>query len=223
MLKYAVLKNAYQAVVAEKPSSDANPKVSLHQCIIDNAYDAGLLCVNSSVEADNSLITNCGTNISITYGGYYQLTNCTVAAYSTIYTSHKNPVLSVNNFASNFGGMLTATLTATFTNCIFWGDSGLVNNEVIVNKQGMDAFSVLFDHCLYKAKDDPPNSTFTACIKNVDPMFDSINVTGQLYNFHTNNAQAPGIDKGTATGFTKDLDDNARVVGLTDIGCYEKQ
>ena len=224
VLTYTYVKNAYQAVVAEKPSLNSNPKLTLHQCIIDNAFDAGLLCVNSSVIADNSLITNCGTNISLTYGGDYTLVNCTVAAYSTIYSIHKNPVLVVNNFASGDAGAPTADLTATFTNCIFWGDDGLVNNEATVNKQGANAVNVVFNYCLYKAKDDPSNSSFNQCIKNQDPLFDSIDVSKQLYNFHISNPLAPGIDKGIdGTVFPKDLDDNDRTVGVTDIGCYEKQ
>ena len=71
-LTYAVIKNAYQAIVTEKPSINANPKLILHQCIIDNAYDAGIFCVNSSLQADNSLISNCGNNIILSYGGDLQ-------------------------------------------------------------------------------------------------------------------------------------------------------
>ena len=42
VLTYAVVKNAYQAIVIEKPSINANPKLILRQCIVDNAYDAGI-------------------------------------------------------------------------------------------------------------------------------------------------------------------------------------
>ena len=220
VLRYAVVKNAYQAVVVEKVSVNGNSKLTLHQCIIDNAFDVGLLGVNSSINADNSLITNCGTNVSFTYGGNYNLTNCTIAAYSNNYIIHKKPVLVTNNFASLGGGTLTADFNAVFRNCIFWGD-GNVENEVTVDKEGANPFTILFDHCLYKAKGDPLNSTINECIKNLDPQFDSIDVSKQLYNLH-NKAGAPGIDKGIiVSGFEKDLDDNYRVVGLPDIGCYE--
>src|SRR5215831_4680520 len=46
-LNYAVLKNAYQAIASQDPSLNSNPKVSLNQCIIDNAYDAGIVTLNS--------------------------------------------------------------------------------------------------------------------------------------------------------------------------------
>ena len=221
---YAVVKNAYQAIVAEKPSVNANPKLILHQCIIDNAYDAGIYCVNSSLQADNSLISNCGNNIILSYGGVYNFTHCTVAAYSSNYLNHKNPVLNVNNFIQQLGTTLTADLNAVFRNNIFWGDDGIVKNEIVVNKQGTNTFNVLFEKNIYRAVTDPSNSTLTANIVNGDPSFDSIDVSKRIFDFRiTKNATAPGINAGAATGFPKDLDDNNRSVGLPDLGCYEKQ
>ena len=223
VLKFAIIKNAYQALVAEKPSPNANPKVILHQCIIDNAYDAGILCVNTSLQADNCLVSNCGTNIAITYGGDYTLTHCTVAAYSNYFVTHKAPALTVNNIADQNGTPLTANINAVFRNCIFWGDSGYITNEVIVTKQGSNPFSVLFDRNIYRVTNDPTNSTLNGNIKNLDPLFDSIDVFKRIYNFRvTKNAAAPGINAGTVTGFLKDLDNRNRNNGLPDLGCYEK-
>lgn len=78
---HTVIKNAYQAVIVQDPAANTNPKLIMHQCIIDNAYDAGLLCINSSVESDNSLISNCGNGIVIQLGGNYTFTHCTMAAF----------------------------------------------------------------------------------------------------------------------------------------------
>ncbi len=221
--KYAVVKNAYQAVVVTNPSVNANPKLVMHQCTIDNAYDAGLYCVNTSVQADNSLISNCANNVALLYGGDYNLTHCTVASFSNYYILHKYPVLQANNYAFLGGTAVTANMNAVFRNCIFWGDYGTVDDELSVSKQGANPFSVLFDRCLYKALADPGNSTLTSCIKNQPPLFDSIDISRKIYNFRTSSAVAPGINKGVATAFTKDLDDNNRNVGLPDLGCYEKQ
>ncbi len=224
ILTYAVVKNAYQAIVTEKPSINANPKVILHQCIVDNAYDAGIYAVNSSLQADNSLISNCGSNIILSYGGIYNFTHCTVAAYSTDYLNHKNPVLNVNNFSNLSGTTVSADLNAVFRNNIFWGDGGLVDNEITVNKQGANPFIVLFEKNIYKTLVDPANSTLTGNIKNADPSFDSIDVNKKIFDFRvTKNAFAPGINAAAPTGFPKDLDDKNRNVGLPDIGCYEKQ
>ncbi|MBK8609770.1 MAG: hypothetical protein IPL84_07425 [Chitinophagaceae bacterium] len=224
ILTYAIIKNAYQAVVSEKPSVNANPKLILHQCIIDNAYDAGIYCVNSSLQADNSLISNCGSNIILSYGGNYNLTHCTVAAYSTNFIIHENPALVVNNFTEQAAGTLTADLNAVFRNNIFWGDEGITESEVSVNKQGTTTFTVLFEKNIYRGLADPANSTLSGNILNVNPGFDSIDVFKGIFDFRiTKNLVAPGINAGTATGFVKDLDNNNRNVGLPDLGCYEKQ
>ena len=222
-LNFAVIKNAYRGIVSEYLNDNGQAKVTMQQCIIDNAYDAGLLFVNSSFDINNSLISNCGSNISIILGGDYKLTNCTVASYST-YVNHKNPVLSANNFAMINGNNVSTGLNAVFENCIFWGEEGnLVENEVLIDKLGTDPFNVSFNHCLYKATNDPANSVITACIKNIDPMFDSVDVSKRLFDFHISNSSAPGINKGFANSFLKDLDDKNRNVGLPDIGCYEQQ
>lgn len=224
VLKFAIIKNAYQAVAIEKPSSNSNPKVILHQCIIDNAYDAGLICVNTSMQAENCLISNCGNNLSLTYGGDYNLTNCTIAGFSTSFINHKNPVLFVNNFAFQNGNTVTANLNAVFRNNIFWGDNGFVDDEVIVAKQGSTAFNILFDKNLYRVSSDPVNCILSGNIKNLDPSFDSIDVFKRIFNFRiTKNGAAPGINKGAVTIFSKDLDDKNRNNGLPDLGCYEKQ
>ena len=223
VLNYTTIKNAFQAVVVEKPSVNAKPKLILHQCIIDNASDVGLLCVNSSAQVDNSLITNCGTNVSLTYGGNYKLVNCTVAAYSNKFITHKKPVLTISNIMVT-GNTINTDLNAVFRNCIFWGDNGIVDNEVIINNEGNNIFNVIFDHCLYKAKVDILKSTITNCIKNVDPMFDNIDIIKNIYNYHISGSNAPGTNKGIGgTGFVQDLDSNNRSVGIIDIGCYEKQ
>jgi hypothetical protein len=224
VLTYAVVKNAYQAIVTEKPSVNANPKVILHQCIVDNAFDAGILSVNSSLQADNSLISNCGSNIILNYGGIYNFTHCTIAAYSTNFIIHKNPMLSVNNFTQLASGTLTADLNAVFRNNIFWGDEGIVTNELVVFKQGANPFTVLFEKNMYRSAADPSNSTLTGNIRNADPAFDSIDVTKNIFDFRiTKNAASPAINAGTLTGFAKDLDDKNRNIGLPDLGCYEKQ
>ena len=224
VLTYAVVKNAYQAIVTEKPSINANPKVILHQCIVDNAYDAGIYCVNSSLQADNSLISNCGSNIILSYGGVYNFTHCTVAAYTTNYLNHKNPVLIVNNFLNQAGTTLTANLNAVFRNNIFWSDGGIVDNEVVVSKQGANTFTVLFEKNIYRALTDPANSTLSGNKINADPSFDSIDISKKIFDFRiTKNSFAPGINAGVLTGFPKDMDDKNRNVGLPDMGCYEKQ
>src|SRR6218665_961521 len=265
ILQYAVIKNAYQAIIIEAPASNGNPKLSLNECVIDNAFDAGILannsslsaqnCLisncgknisiagggayqfthftvsaysdlnafdagilanNSSLSAQNCLISNCGKNISIAGGGAYQFTHCTVAAYSNNYIDHKNPVLSISN--SNGSG--TAALQALFRNCIFWGEGGLVENEVVVERAGATPFNVNFDYNLWKVIADPANATITQVIDGQTPLFDSVNVSDQYYNFRLMTG-SPAIGKGVASSVSIDLDGRARSVNQPDLGCFE--
>lgn len=134
VFNYAVIKNAYQAVGVQDPSPNANPKLVLNECIIDNAFDAGIISLNSSVRARNCLISNCGKNVFLAKGGDYQFTHCTLVTYANRFIDHREPVLVVSNFISVNNNPVTANLNAVFRNCIFWGENGLVDNEVLVAK-----------------------------------------------------------------------------------------
>jgi hypothetical protein len=221
-LKHTIIKNAYQGIIAQNLSSSTKPKVTLSQCIIDNIYDAGILGINTNIYADNCLISNCGSNLQLQFGGDYRFVNCTVASYSNNYVTHKNPVLQLSNSVEQNGTILTSPLKAFFQNCIFWGDGGTVDDEIVVDKQGADVFSVTFDHVLYKAKNEVANATFISPIKNENPMFDSIDVAKNIFDFHfQNNSTSPAVNAGTSTPFPNDLDDKKRDA-TPDIGCYER-
>lgn len=214
VLTYAIIKNAYQGLISES-SITASPKIILNGCIIDNIYDAGITGLASSIKAVNCLITNCGSNITLTAGGSYSFDHCTVASYATSYIDHKNPVLSISN--------ANDPLSAHFRNCIFYGEGGLVSNEVVVDQRTpANLFDVIFQNVLYKNKDETTDPLFTNSIKNQPPQFDSIDAGRQIFNFHLKTT-SPAIDKGTLTGITTDLDGKSRgTLNLPDLGCYEQ-
>jgi hypothetical protein len=219
LLSYAVLSNSYQSIAVESPSSNSNAKVVLNECIIQNSYDAGIIASDSSLTARNCLISNCGKNVALVKGGNYSFVHCTVVSYSNGYILHRDPVLQVRNFDGN---NTTADLNALFRNCIFWGENGIVDDEVVVSKAGNTAFSVNFDDNLWKVKTPPANITATQIINDQKPMFDSIDVNKQYYNFRLK-PQSPARNKGVNTGIPTDLDGLPRAVGLPDLGCFEIQ
>lgn len=225
-LNYAILKNAYQAIAAQDLSSNGNPKIVLNECIIDNAYDAGIVTLNSSVYGSNCLISNCGKNLYLLKGGDYQFVHCTVVSYSNDFILHKDPVLILSNFVNVNNAAQTAPLTALFRNCIFWGENGTVDDEVAVAKDNGNSLTVDFDYDLWKIqKSDPAGVagvTENQIINNQAPLFDSINVSKNYYDFHLQ-AASPAIDKGINSSVSIDLDGNPRPVGVPDLGCYEKQ
>jgi hypothetical protein len=222
VFNYAVINNAYQALAVQDPSLNANPKLTLNECIIDNAYDAGIISVNSSIRARNSLVSNCGKNVVLIKGGDYQFTHCTVASISNNYIFHREPVLFVSNYVLINNSPVVANLTALFRNCIFWGENGTVENEVVVAKSGSSTFNVNFDYNLWKVQTAPSNIIATQIIGNQNPAFDSINVSKKYYDFRLKNS-SPALNKGSNAGITNDLDGKLRPVGLPDLGCFEKQ
>lgn len=222
VMQYAIVKNAYQGIIAQELSATSNPKLTLSQCIIDNIYDAGIYGINTEIYADNCLISNSGSNVLLSLGGDYRFVNCTVATYGSLYINHTKPVLLVSDHFSQGGVNYTAPLQAFFQNCIFWGDNGNVDNEIAIERKGNDPFSIVFDHVIYKVKEDPVNATFTSSLKNISPAFDSINTSKNIYNFRfTKNTLAPAVDAGILTSFLYDLDGKPRDA-MPDIGCYER-
>ena len=222
MLEYVIIKNAFQGIVAQERSTTSNPKLTLSKCIIDNVYDAGILGINTEIYADNCLVSNCGSNVVLGYGGDYRFTFCTVVTYGNLYISHKNPVLQVSDFITANGMIYTAPLKALFTNSIFWGDNGIVENELSVQKNGTGLFDVQFNHVLYKTKDEVANATFLFCIKNIDPGFDSVNTSKNVYDFSfQNNPLSPALNSGMSTGLLYDLNGKLRDA-TPDLGCYER-
>ena len=222
VLNYAVINNAYQACALVDPSPNANPKLVLNECIIDNAYDAGIIAINSSVRARNCLISNCGKNVLLAKGGDYQFTHCTVVSISNSYIFHRDPVLFVSNFITVNNAPVVENLNAVFRNCIFWGENGTAENEVVVTKSGSGVFNVNFDNNLWKVQTAPLNITSSQIINNQNPVFDSINVSKRVFNFRLK-ASSPALNKATNVGVTFDLDGKLRPVGIPDLGCYERQ
>jgi hypothetical protein len=220
-MKYCIVKNAYQGVIAQNPSTNSVEKLKLNECIFDNIYDVAVGASNSSVSATNCLISNCGYNIFFTAGGNYTINYCTVASYGNNYLQHKNAVLNVSNIVN---ATTTNSLTANISNSIFYGEGGLVEDEIVLNKQGNTPFVVTFNNVLYKMKsNDPAAANFTGNkLKNIAPNFDSIDNGLRYYNFRLKPI-SEAINKGNNIGTLIDLDGNNRVVGLPDLGCFEKQ
>ena len=222
VFNYAVIKNAYQAVGLTDPSPNANAKLVLNECVIDNAFDAGIISLNSSIRARNCLISNCGKNLFLAKGGDYQFTHCTVVTYANRFINHRDPVLYVSNFISVNNNPVTANLNAIFRNCIFWGENGLVDNEVAVAKSGTTTFNVNFDYGIWKVQTTPANTTNNQMVNNQSPQFDSINTSRNYYDFRLK-AGSPAINKGVNAGVIIDLAGKPRPVGLPDLGSFEKQ
>jgi hypothetical protein len=167
-------------------------------------------------------VSNCGKNVILVKGGDYQFTHCTVASFSNSYIPHRDPVLFVSNYILVNNSPVTANLSALFRNCIFWGQDGTVDDEVVVAKSGNTIFDVNFDYNLWKVQNTPTNITSNGIINNQDPLFDSINVNKKYYNFHLKTTPlSPAINKGNIITIGSHDFDNEPRNNIPDLGCYE--
>jgi hypothetical protein len=227
VFNHAVLLNANQSLVLLGTSSPTSPQLTLNECIIDNAYDAGIVASSSYINARNCRISNCGnagplgsdgSNIIIQNGGTYNFNFCTIATYASYFQSHTQPVLYLSD-----GG---AKLTANFTNSIIYGNGGTPVDEVNVNKTG-SSFSLSFTNVLItKMKDAfPAYATLNAAstgLLNKDPLFVSADTYRNLFNFRLKSG-SPASKQGFNNGVTTDLDGNPRPSLAPDLGCYQTQ
>lgn len=219
-LKYAIIKNAYQGIIAGQ-ATGTFPKLYLSECVIDNVYDAGLTGINSSIRAVNCLISNCGLNILLANGGDYEITHCTVASYSNVYIPHTKPVMVLSNWDST-SQVNTYSMKAQISNNIFWGDFGNVEDEIVILRRGTTPFNVTIENSLYKAKNNLNNATLINNLVNNPPLFDSIDDNGKFYDFRINKGISPVINKGKNLSVPFDLEGKPRDA-LPDMGSYEKQ
>jgi hypothetical protein len=217
-LEHVFIKNAYQGIVLDQHEA-AEPKVVLNNCVLDNIYETGLLAINSRLQANNCLISNCGNNISLLYGGDYEFNHCTVVSLSTNYITHNKPACYAANFIKQNNRIFSAPLNVSFVNSIVWGSEGIVEKEIVVEKEGAEAVDVHLDHVLFRTKADPANTRFTNVIRNENPVFDSTDVAARFFNFRLKK-ESPAINKGKPNVLPLDLDGKLRDA-QPDLGCYE--
>ena len=218
---YTIINNAYQAIITEGQQDGTVPKLRMEQCIINNAYETGLLAVNSSAELNNCLVSNCGKNVQLVYGGRYVFNHCTIASYSNHYLTHKDPVVLVSNMIKLNNQVYTAPLDARFTNSICWGDRGTVENEIVAIKEGNDPYYLDFRNGIWKIQEQPSHLTATA-MGSEDPLFLNTSFLNGPFDFRLQSG-SPAINKGLPGVLELDLDGKPRNTGPPDSGAYEKQ
>ena len=234
VMQNVVIKNGREGLLcgfSKSPNlSDFNagnmPEVQLENVIIQDCQGNGIISLLSDIQAENTLIYNCGaSNAALLLGGRYDFRHCTLANFGSIAISHQTPILILSNFY-NFGQdntgadiiMESDLDQADFRNVIVEGNILREQEIVLANLESSASFNHLFSYSLLRSRISTDTINTVNCIFNQSPLF----IDRSERNYRLDEG-SPAIDAALDIGLTPDLDGNPRpfVGTLPDIGAFE--
>lgn len=149
------LKNSSAGLYVKSPSGDNTtiPRVTINKTQIYNCGSFGIIAERANITATNLAVNKAGrASISLTFGGIYNFTHCTIANYTNAF--NQVPLL-MNDYAETEDAINVTDLDAQFTNCIFYGSGSL---GISLENAGAQAtpqtnFNYVFRNCLIKFVD----------------------------------------------------------------------
>jgi len=217
IIKNAIISNAFIGIQTESFTRVTENKVKLHNVIIENMTGIGIFSRVFNIQAENTLISNCGGyNLAITGGGDYDFVQSTVASYWP-YSVRKTPAVFINNYLlDTLDKPVAFPINFRFDNSIVYGYN---TNEFETDMDGGADSLYYFTNSLLKTTLDISNTDiYINILNNEDPLF--VNPRENDYRIDT---LSPAIGKGNeAIGATvpRDLLDNSRMP-IPDIGAYQ--
>lgn len=216
-IDYAIIKNGTVGIQIDSIGSTSNPTLRLRNTIIRNMSIAGLLAQGSHVEAENTVIANCGQHaLILALGGNYDFRHCTFANYYNI-SFRQTPSLLLNNYYTDtlqqvhvrdFGRL-------SFANSIIYGS---MPEELAFDFLPGTAPSFSFDHCLVKTSKNLPAPSFVEVIRNRSPEFAGIQAGD--YRLKENSPAIGAANPQVALQIPVDILGHHRTV-RADIGAYQ--
>jgi len=152
------IKNANIGMQVGNIENNGFASVNLSNVKIQNMAYAGIFAMKSNIEADNSLITNCGFYaVALLVGGNYEFNHCTIANYwgGYSYKARSTPSLQIQNYLiidKDQPAYIGDLSKARFGNCIIAGNA-IDGNEIFLSKKNEALFNYKFDACLIQVAD----------------------------------------------------------------------
>jgi hypothetical protein len=225
------IKNANIGLQVGNIEDEGFATVKLYNTKIQNMAYAGIFAMKSEIEAQNCLITNCGSfAVALLVGGSYEFIHSTIANYWGGYSSkvRSTPSVLIQNFVSvkkdqpDYVGDLSK---ATFSNCIITGNV-FDQNELLLVKRNDALFNYKFDRCILQVADTFKTSNeehYLNIMKGINPKFVD---PYKKFNFELDTL-SPAKDSGKVTIgrlVPADLKGRDRLLDKgPDIGALERQ
>lgn len=200
-IDYAIIKNATAGIhVFSKDASFTGPTVTITNTKIYNAASYGLfLFAKPEVVAENTVVHSNGVHaVIVLQGADFTFTHCDFLGYGA--GDQTTPAVGLRNYyVDETGTANVSPIQGEFRNCVLYGygDDQLAFDTI--HFTGAEV-NVTFKNCVLKTSIGN-NPIFTSCIKNVDPLFTSINAknfdftsTGSPLNNAGNNSFATSLD-----------------------------
>jgi hypothetical protein len=222
---YAEITNAIVGIQADSCGFAGGEPLRLHNCLINNMKNYGILATNAKVVSTNCQITNCGGNVvSVEQGGSYDFRNCTLANYFSG-SNRSYPALAISNYSldSSYQVIPGELTNAYFGNCIITGSQ---QSEIGFYEQQGTLFNFQFDQCLVSwTKETKYESNFIHCTFNKEAKFkDPYTNDFQLDTLSSAiDAASVSIINATVPDIKFDRLGISRLIpGPPDLGAYER-
>mgnify|MGYP002856621648 CR=1 FL=1 len=215
---HAVIRNGFIGIQAESFVHVTQAALRVSNTIIENHTGIGIYGVLYAVEANNTVIDNCGQYaFAVTQGGDYLLRHCTLGNYWW-HSTRTTASLFLSNYVDQDDEHYEFPLHWEMYNSIVYGaqeeEFGTALSAVEYDS------TYLFDHCLMRtAKHSNADPGFNACLFNQDPLF----VDYRSYDLHLSDVLSPAVGMGSpavALEVPFDFDGKPRT-GVPDMGAYQ--
>ena len=219
IINHAMIRNAYIGIQAESFVHVTEAALRINNTIIENHTGMGVYSVLYAVEANNTIIDNCGNYaFAVVEGGDFLLRHCTIGNYWWQAPRTTSSVF-LSNFVDQDGERYEFPLHWEMYNSIVYGQLEEELGTALSSSTEVDT-TYLFDHCLMRTTkfgNDAPG--FKACIFNQDPLF----VDYRTFDFHLSDVLSPAVGAGSpviANEVPFDLEGINRT-GTPDLGAYQ--
>lgn len=171
ILSHTVIRNTSEGVsIAGDPEADysSTPQLSLHNSVLTNSGDLGLLAVHSAIKAVGCEFSEAAAGLVALHGGSHTFNHCTFAN-NYLFTAIGGAAVQFSHLSADTKTGLDDSsglpyAAADFSNCILYGLGSEVSHGDLT---GTDVY---FRRCLLRSagKDD---DNFLMCVWDEDPLY----------------------------------------------------
>lgn len=224
-INYAEIKNAFIGIQAEALFLNGNPselgRLNIKNTKISNCSNAGILSAYYQMNAENLVISNCGSyNLAIQSFGFWNFNHCTFANYFD-QGNRETPSVFIQNAYRTPTGLAVDTPNVNMSNSIVYGNKDSEFETEIINN---GAINLTVSNTLLKTEQSTSNaSEYINIIRNPSsPIFNDADML-DFELFEQSVARNAG-DINAANLVPFDINGNdRRSDGQPDLGAFEFQ